>query len=152
MLSEGKKAPSFSLPSTSGDNVSLKDFSGKTVVLYFYPKDSTPGCTQESCDFRDNMGRLQSAGAVVLGVSADSLTSHQKFREKHALPFDLLSDESHSMLEAYGVWKEKTLYGKKFMGIERTTVIIDGNGVVLRIFPKVKVSGHVDQVLAVLNG
>jgi thioredoxin-dependent peroxiredoxin len=152
MLSEGKKAPPFSLPSTSGGKLSLKDYAGKTVVLYFYPKDSTPGCTQESCDFRDNMARLQAAGAVVLGVSADSIASHVKFRDKHSLPFDLLSDESRSMLEAYGVWKEKTLYGKKFMGIERTTMILDGNGVVVRIFPKVKVSGHVDQVLAALNG
>ncbi|MCZ7556324.1 MAG: thioredoxin-dependent thiol peroxidase [Bacteroidia bacterium] len=152
MLAEGKKAPAFSLPSTSGRKVSLKDFTGTTVVLYFYPKDNTPGCTQESCDFRDNMARLQAAGVVVLGVSADSIASHQKFREKYDLPFDLLSDESHSMLEAYGVWKEKSLYGKKFMGIERTTVIIDGNGTVVRIFPKVKVSGHVDQVLAALNG
>jgi len=152
MLTIGKKAPPFSLPSTSGANVALKDFAGRKVVLYFYPKDSTPGCTTEACDFRDNLARLQSAGAVVLGVSADSIASHMRFRDKQSLTFDLLSDESRSMLEAYGVWKEKKLYGKVFMGIERSTVIIDEKGIVTHVFSKVKVKGHVEEVLAALNG
>jgi peroxiredoxin Q/BCP len=151
MLEAGKKAPAFSLPSVSGGKVALKDFTGKKVVLYFYPKDNTPGCTQEACDFRDNMSRVQSAGAVVLGVSADSIISHEKFREKYGLPFELLSDESHEMMEKYGVWKEKMNYGRTYMGIERTTVLIDEQGVVSHIWSKVKVKGHVDQVLAAIG-
>lgn len=150
MIAVGKKAPAFSLPSSSGANVSLKDLKGKTVVLYFYPKDNTPGCTQEACDFRDNFARIQAAGALVFGVSADSIASHRKFQQKLELPFELLSDESHTMLEAYGAWKEKSMYGRTFMGIERSTVIIDANGVVKHMFPKVKVKGHVDEILAVL--
>ncbi len=150
MIAVGKKAPAFSLPSSSGANVSLKDLKGKTVVLYFYPKDNTPGCTQEACDFRDNFARIQAAGALVFGVSADSIASHRKFQQKLELPFELLSDESHTMLEAYGAWKEKSMYGRTFMGIERSTVIIDANGVVMQVFPKVKVKGHVDEILAVL--
>ncbi len=150
MIAVGKKAPAFSLPSSSGANVSLKDLKGKTVVLYFYPKDNTPGCTQEACDFRDNFARIQAAGALVFGVSADSIASHRKFQQKLELPFELLSDESHTMLEAYGAWKEKSMYGRTFMGIERSTVIIDANGVVVQVFPKVKVKGHVDEILAVL--
>lgn len=150
MIAVGKKAPAFTLPSSSGANVSLKDLKGKTVVLYFYPKDNTPGCTQEACDFRDNFARIQAAGALVFGVSADSIASHRKFQQKLELPFELLSDESHTMLEAYGAWKEKSMYGRTFMGIERSTVIIDANGVVMQVFPKVKVKGHVDEILAVL--
>lgn len=150
MLTEGKKAPAFTLASTDGGTISLKDLAGKKVVLYFYPKDSTPGCTQEACDFRDNLARVQSAGAVVYGVSADSIASHLKFKTKQELTFELLSDESRSMLEAYGVWKEKSQYGRTYMGIERTTVIIDESGIVRRIFPKVKVNGHVEEVLAAL--
>ncbi len=150
MIAVGKKAPAFSLPSSSGATVSLKDLKGNTVVLYFYPKDNTPGCTQEACDFRDSFARLQAAGALVFGVSADSIASHRKFQQKHELPFELLSDESHTMLEAYGAWKEKSMYGRTFMGIERCTVIIDEHGVVKKIFPKVKVKGHVDEVLAAL--
>lgn len=150
MIAVGKKAPAFSLPSSSGANVSLKDLKGKTVVLYFYPKDNTPGCTQEACDFRDNFARIQAAGALVFGVSADSIASHRKFQQKLELPFELLSDESHTMLEAYGAWKEKSMYGRTFMGIERSTVVIDANGVVKHMFPKVKVKGHVDEILAVL--
>ncbi|HOJ03171.1 MAG TPA: thioredoxin-dependent thiol peroxidase [Bacteroidota bacterium] len=150
MIAVGKKAPAFSLPSSSGTNVSLKDLKGKTVVLYFYPKDNTPGCTQEACDFRDNFARIQAAGALVFGVSADSIASHRKFQQKLELPFELLSDESHTVLEAYGAWKEKSMYGRTFMGIERSTVIIDANGVVVQVFPKVKVKGHVDEILAVL--
>ena len=150
MIAVGKKAPAFSLPSSSGANVSLKDLKGTTVVLYFYPKDNTPGCTQEACDFRANFARIQAAGALVFGVSADSIASHRKFQQKLELPFELLSDESHTMLEAYGAWKEKSMYGRTFMGIERSTVVIDANGVVKHMFPKVKVKGHVDEILAVL--
>ena len=151
MPAEGKKAPAFTLPSTRGREVSLKDLEGKPVVLYFYPKDDTPGCTQESCDFRDSFARVQSSGAVVLGVSPDSVASHEKFRSKYDLPFDLLSDESHDMLETYDVWKEKNMYGRTFMGVERTTMLIDADGVIRRIWPKVKVKGHVDEVLAALE-
>jgi thioredoxin-dependent peroxiredoxin len=147
MIEPGKKAPAFSLPSTSGKKIALKDFKGRIVVLYFYPKDSTPGCTQEACDFRDNLARLTAAGVVVLGVSADSVSSHEKFRGKYELPFELLSDENREVIEAYGVWKEKNMYGKKMMGIVRTTFVIDADGKVARIFPKVKVAGHVDEVL-----
>lgn len=145
------RAPSFSLPSDSGNKVSLKDYAGKTVVLYFYPKDDTPGCTIESCDFRDSFSRVQAAGAVVLGVSKDSVASHQKFKAKFSLPFPLLSDESGKMLEAYRVWKEKLNYGKAYMGIERTTYLIDvdakGNGTIRKVYPKVKVEGHVGEIL-----
>jgi len=151
VLSTGSKAPSFSLLTDSGETVSLNDFAGKTVVLYFYPKDDTPGCTKESCDFRDSFARVQSAGAVVLGVSKDSVASHQKFKEKFSLPFPLLSDESGKMLESYKVWKEKSNYGKTYMGIDRTTYLIDvdaaGNGKIRKVYPKVKVEGHVDEVL-----
>ncbi|MBR9979351.1 MAG: thioredoxin-dependent thiol peroxidase [Bacteroidetes bacterium] len=150
MIEVGKKAPAFSLPSVGGRKVSLKNFAGRNVVLYFYPKDNTAGCTKEACDFRDNIARIQSADAVVLGVSGDSLASHEKFRDTHDLPFDLLSDENHEMMEKYGVWKEKKNYGRTYMGVERTTVLIDGEGVVRRIWPKVKVTGHVDDVLATL--
>ncbi len=151
MLETGKKAPAFSLPSVSGRKIALKDFTGKKVVLYFYPKDNTPGCTQEACDFRDSMARVQAAGAVLLGVSADSIASHEKFRDKYELPFELLTDESHEMMEKYGVWKEKQNYGRTYMGIERTTVLIDEKGVVSRIWNKVRVKGHVDQVLAAIE-
>lgn len=150
MIEVGKKAPAFSLPSSEGRKISLKDFAGKKVVLYFYPKDNTPGCTQEACDFRDNMARLVSAGAVVLGVSGDSVSSHEKFRDKYELPFPLLSDESHEMMEKYGVWQEKSNYGRTYMGVVRTTVLIDGDGVVRRIWPNVKVKGHVDAVLSAI--
>jgi peroxiredoxin Q/BCP len=151
MLETGKKAPAFTLPAASGGTVSLKDFAGSPVILYFYPKDNTPGCTQEACDFRDNFARVTSAGAVVLGISADSIASHVKFRDKHELPFELLSDESHEMLEKYGAWQPKKLYGKSFLGIVRSTVLIDGKGVVRRVWPKVRVKGHVDEVLEALT-
>jgi peroxiredoxin Q/BCP len=146
MLKEGDKAPSFSLPSEEGE-ITLKDFKGKTVVLYFYPKDLTPGCTVEACDFRDNQTRLKKAGAVVLGVSRDPVSKHARFREKHGLNFPLLSDEDGSVCEAYGVWQQKSLYGKKFMGIVRTTFVLDPKGKIKKIFPQVKVKGHVDAVL-----
>ena len=151
ILSAGSRAPEFSLANETGAMVSLRNFAGKTVVLYFYPKDDTPGCTKESCDFRDSFSRVQTAGAVVLGVSKDSVASHVKFKEKYSLPFSLLSDESGKVLEAYQVWKEKSMYGKTFMGIDRTTYLIDvdsaGNGTIRRAFAKVKVEGHVDEIL-----
>ncbi len=149
-LTVGEKAPEFSLPSTDGSMISLKDFKGKKIVLYFYPKDDTSGCTKEACSFRDNLARVKKKGAALIGVSADSVGSHKKFTEKYDLPFPLISDEEKSMIKAYGVWKEKSMYGRKYMGIERTTFIIDEKGKIAHIFPKVKVDGHTDEVLAVL--
>jgi thioredoxin-dependent peroxiredoxin len=143
----GTKAPEFRLSDEAGKLRSIKDFAGKTLVLYFYPKDDTPGCTQESCDFRDNLNRLSSSGAAVVGVSADSVESHRKFKAKHGLNFPLLSDPEHVALGAYGVWREKILYGRKFMGIVRSTFVIDGKGIVRAAWPKVSVAGHVDAVL-----
>ena len=147
MLKEGSKAPAFSLEDDNGNTVALKDFRGKSVVLYFYPKDSTSGCTQEACDFRDAHARIKKKGAVVLGVSKDSAKSHAKFKAAQELNFPLLVDAEGETCEAYGVWKEKSMYGRKYMGIERTTFVIDGAGKISKIFPKVKVKGHVDEVL-----
>ncbi|MEK6838600.1 MAG: peroxiredoxin, partial [Candidatus Thermoplasmatota archaeon] len=129
---------------------SLKDFRGKKVVLYFYPKDDTPGCTREACSFRDSLARVTSKGAVVLGVSKDDLDSHTRFRKKYELTFPLLSDTDGMALNAYGVWKEKSAYGKTFMGVERTTFIIDEKGRIAKVFLRVKVDGHVDEVLEAL--
>lgn len=150
-LEIGDKAPAFALPDQSGEPVKLKDFIGKQVVLYFYPKDSTPGCTKESCDFRDAITPIKKAGGVVLGVSFDGQKSHQKFIEKFALPFTLLCDEDKVAATAYGVYKEKSMYGKKYWGIERSTFVIDQTGKLKAIFRKVKVDGHVDDVLAALK-
>ena len=147
----GSKAPAFKLSDDAGKTVSLSDFKGKKVILYFYPKDSTPGCTTESCGFRDNLNRFTKSGAAVLGLSADSVASHKKFKEKQGLNFPLISDPDHKALEAYGVWQEKSLYGRRFMGIVRTTFIIDEEGRIAKVFPKVKVNGHVDEVLAALK-
>lgn len=147
MLQEGKNAPHFTLKDDSGQTVSLRDFKGQQVVLYFYPKDDTPGCTKEACGFRDAEKYISKKNAVVLGVSADSIESHGRFKKKFGLPFRLLSDPDKKMLETYGVWVEKKLYGRKYMGIERTTVIIDSEGKIKKIFPKVKVDGHIDDVL-----
>ncbi|MBL8955958.1 MAG: thioredoxin-dependent thiol peroxidase [Myxococcaceae bacterium] len=147
MISEGAKAPAFSLKDQTGKTVKLADFAGKQVVLYFYPKDNTPGCTTEACDFRDQHSKLQKAGAVVLGVSPDSEKSHVKFIEKFELPFPLLVDDDHAVAEKYGAWGEKSLYGRKFMGIIRSTFLIGPDGKVKKVWPKVKVNGHVDQVL-----
>jgi len=147
MLKSGSKAPQFTLESDAGETVSLKDFAGKKVVLYFYPRDSTPGCTREACSFTENISALKKAGAVVLGVSADSVASHQKFKSKYKLAFPLLSDPKKEVIEKYGVWQEKSLYGKKMMGIVRTTFIIDEKGNIVHIFPKVKVDGHTEEVL-----
>lgn len=151
MIKEGSKAPQFTLPDSYGNKISLKDFIGKKVVLYFYPKDMTSGCTQEACDFRDAHPDFKKLKAVVLGLSADSTISHKKFSDKYDLPFTLLSDEDKKVLEKYDVWKEKSMYGKKYMGIERTTVIINENGKIQKIFPKVKVNGHVEEVLKELK-
>ena len=150
-LKIGQKAPAFALPNQDGKIMKLSDFKGKKVVLYFYPKDDTPGCTKESCAFRDGLDEIHASGAVVLGISGDSVDSHKKFVKKFNLNFPLLSDEKKTVLQAYGVWKEKSLYGRKFMGIERTTFIIDEQGKLDDIFQKVKVDGHLEEVLAELD-
>jgi peroxiredoxin Q/BCP len=149
-LKVGDKAPEFSLPVGDGSTLSLKDLRGKKIVLYFYPKDNTSGCTTEACSFRDNLKAIQKKGAVVIGVSPDSVDSHRKFADKYELSFPLVSDEKKEILKKYGVWKEKSMYGKKYMGVERTTFIIDGKGTVSHVFPKVKVDGHTEEVLAAL--
>jgi len=144
----GKPAPDFTLPSTTGENISLRQYKGKkTVVLYFYSKDETPGCTREACDFRDQSAEFEKHNVVVLGVSNDSLESHQHFREKHKLSFPLLSDEDATVSKMFGVYKLKNLYGKKYMGIERTTFVIDRTGRIAQIYSKVKVDGHIKDVL-----
>ncbi|MEK6911608.1 MAG: thioredoxin-dependent thiol peroxidase [Candidatus Thermoplasmatota archaeon] len=150
MVNEGDPAPDFRLPADDGRTYSLKDFRGKKVVLYFYPKDDTSGCTREACSFRDSLARVTSKGAVVLGVSKDDLDSHTRFRKKYELTFPLLSDTDGKVLNAYGVWKEKSAYGKTFMGVERTTFIIDEKGRIAKVFLRVKVDGHVDEVLEAL--
>jgi peroxiredoxin Q/BCP len=147
-LKIGDKAPDFTLPAVDGSSVSLKDLKGKKVVLYFYPKDNTSGCTKEACAFRDEIGKFEKDGTVIIGVSSDSIESHRKFADKYELPFTLLSDEKKSMIKAYGVWKQKSLYGKKYMGIERSTFVIDEKGKIAQIFRKVQVDGHVAEVLA----
>lgn len=146
-LKEGKKAPAFTLPDQDGNKVSLKDFLGKKVILFFYPKDMTPGCTQEACEFQENLTTLKRRKAIVIGISKDSVARHKKFQEKYGFKFPLLSDENSAICEKYGVWQEKNLYGKKFMGIVRTTLIIDPEGKIQKIYPKVKVKGHVATVL-----
>ena len=151
MLEEGKKAPQFTLKDQSGKSVSLKDFLGKQVVLYFYPKDDTPGCTKEACNFRDDFKQIINENAVILGVSADSEVRHKKFAEKYKLPFALLSDENKKVLDKYGVWQEKSMYGRKYMGIVRSTFIIDEKGKLKKIFPKVKVTNHNNEVLEALR-
>ena len=150
MLSPGDPAPPFSLQSDSGQTVSLESLRGKKAVLYFYPKDDTPGCTVEACEFRDNWRAVQATGARVFGISPDGVESHQKFRRKYQLPFPLLADPDHRVAEAYGAWGEKVLYGKKRMGILRSTYIVDEQGRIARVFPKVKPEGHAAEVLAAL--
>ena len=147
MLKVGDTAPDFTALDDSGRRVRLKDFRGRQVVLYFYPKDDTPGCTQEACDFRDRQAAFAARGAVVLGVSVDPVASHAKFKAKYRLPFPLLSDEDHRIVDAYGVWKEKSMYGRKFMGTERTTFLIDEKGKIAAIHQKVKVNGHAEALL-----
>lgn len=151
MIEEGQKAPNFILPDENGNEVSLNSFQGKKVVLYFYPKDNTPGCTKEACSFRDSFPEFENVNAVILGVSGDYAASHKKFKEKYELPFTLLSDENKEVLEKYGVWKEKNKFGKKYRGVERTTVIIDEDGNIQKIFPKVKVNRHTEEVLKEIN-
>lgn len=150
LLPIGSTAPDFSLKADDDKTVSLSSLRGKTVVLYFYPKDATPGCTQQACDFRDNLARVKAKGALVFGVSADSVDSHRRFKEKQSINFPLLSDPDKKVLNAYKVWQEKSLYGRKFMGIVRTTYVINGQGKIAHTFPKVKVNGHADAVLSVL--
>jgi peroxiredoxin Q/BCP len=146
----GAKAPDFKMDTDSG-KVSLKDLKGKAVVLYFYPKDDTSGCTKEACDFRDNLPNFAKSKALVIGVSKDSVESHKKFKTKHKLTFTLASDDDGKVCEAYGVWKEKSMYGRKYMGIERSTFVIDGAGVLRAEWRKVKVPGHADEVLAAIK-
>ena len=150
-LQVGDPAPEFEAASDDGSTVRLRDLRGKKIVLYFYPKDDTPGCTKEACAFRDGISQLKAKGAVVLGVSIDSVASHQRFKEKYRLNFPLLSDPDRKIVEAYGVWKKKSLYGRTFLGIERTTFLIDDGGRIAKIFPRVKVDQHADEVLAALG-
>ena len=147
----GTKAPDFSLPDQAENIVRLKSLKGKPVVLYFYPKDDTPGCTKESCDFRDAYTKIAKTGAVILGISLDSTESHRKFIKKYSLPFSLLSDEEAAVSKAYDVYKLKNMYGKKYWGIERSTFIIDQAGLIKAIFRKVKVDGHAEEILTVLK-
>ncbi len=142
----GKAAPAFTLDTDTGETVSLKDYKGQVVVLYFYPKDDTSGCTTEACEFRDSMPRFEGLNAVILGISPDSVKSHAKFKAKYELPFTLLADTEKVVAEAYGVWKEKSMYGRKYMGVERTTFLIDGKGILRQVFEKVKPAGHADAV------
>ena len=151
MLEVGKKAPDFSLLNQDGKKISLKDYVGQKVVLYFYPKDDTSGCTKEACSFSDDLPKFSKVDAVILGVSPDSVKSHKKFSEKYKLKFDLLADDEKDLVEKYGVWKEKSMYGRKYMGVERTTFIIDEKGKIKKIFNKVKVDGHNKEVLEALK-
>lgn len=146
VIKEGDKLPRFSLPADDGSVVTSDSLKGRKTVLYFYPKDDTTGCTKEACDFRDAFPRFGSTNARIIGVSPDSIESHRKFKKKYELPFELLADEKHELANAFGLWKEKSMYGRKFMGIERTTVIVDADGRIKRIFPKVSVPGHVAEV------
>jgi thioredoxin-dependent peroxiredoxin len=151
-LEVGDKAPDFTLPADGGGKVSLKELNGKTVVLYFYPKDDTPGCTAEACAFRDQLPDFSKVKAAIVGISRDSVKSHDKFKKKFELPFPLASDEDGKVCEAYSTWVEKSMYGKKYMGIERATFLIDGKGVIRNIWRKVKVPGHADDVLKAAAG
>ena len=146
-LEPGDKAPAFTLADDEGNKVKLSELKGSPVVLYFYPRDDTPGCTKEACAFRDRYDEIMDSGAKIFGVSADSAESHAKFRAKYELPFPLLVDEKHSMLEKYGAWREKNMYGKKSMGIQRSTYLIDAAGKVAKVWKRVKVDGHDQQVL-----
>lgn len=149
---EGAKAPAFELPDESGKKVALKDLIGKkNLILYFYPKDMTPGCTTEACSFRDNIEGIRRVGAQVVGISGDSSTSHQKFIDKHALNFPLLADVGNEVGKRYGVYKMKSMYGREYMGYERTTIVIDKSGIIRKVFPKVKVNGHTAEVIAALK-
>ena len=146
-LEEGDVAPDFTLPTDGGDSISLSALKGKPVVLYFYPKDDTPGCTKEACGFRDAQADFSGVGATVIGVSKDSVAKHDKFKAKYELNFPLAADEDGTVCEAYGTWVEKSMYGRKYMGIQRATFLIDGDGKVVKVWPKVKVAGHAEAVL-----
>ena len=148
VLNSGDKAPDFNLPKDGGGSLSLGDLAGQKIVLYFYPKDDTSGCTQEAIEFNQLKSEFGAAGATIIGVSPDPVKSHLKFKTKHGLDLTLISDESKSMLEAYGVWAEKSMYGRKYMGVERTTFLIDEQGIITKIWNKVKVPGHAAEVLA----
>lgn len=150
-LTEGDKAPDFSVPASTGKTISLKALRGSQIVLYFYPKDNTPGCTTEACSFRDLNDDIQTAGAIVLGVSTDSLKSHTNFANKHNLPFPLLADTEKDVATKYEAWGEKKLYGRTYMGITRKTYLIDAQGLIKRIWPKVKVAGHAEEVLSAIH-
>ena len=147
----GDKAPSFKLKNQDDELISLTDFKGKKIVLYFYPKDDTPGCTKESCNFRDEFPKFGKLNVEIIGVSVDSVESHKKFTVKYKLPFDLLADDKKEIVEKYGVWKEKNMYGRKYMGIERTTFIVDEDGKIANIFAKVKVDDHNKEVMEALK-
>jgi len=147
IIQPGHPVPDFTLPSSDGKDVSLSDFRGKKVVLFFYPKDMTPTCTQESCDFRDHYASFKQWNVEVIGISPDGVKSHQKFRKKNALPFLLLADEEHKVAELFGVWKLKKLYGREYMGVERSTFLIDEQGILIKEWRKVKVKNHVREVL-----
>ena len=151
LLQVGDPAPAFTLQATDGRTVSLSEFRGKTIVLYFYPKDDTPGCTKEACGFRDDRTRFAKSGAVILGVSGDSVASHERFTKKYGLTFPLLSDPEVSVAKAYGVHKKKSMYGRSYWGIERTTFLIDARGRIAALFPKVSVNGHVEAVLEAIR-
>jgi len=151
MLKVGEAVPDIAMEASNGKAIRFADFWGKKVILYFYPKDMTSGCTTEAGDFRDNQANFEQADTVVIGVSKDSMSSHHKFIAKHRLPFLVVSDPDLELINAFGVWKEKNMYGKKTFGVERTTFIIDSNGIVQKIYPKVKVKGHVEQILADLK-
>ncbi len=150
MLKEGDKIPDLTLSDQDGESVALKDFAGKTVVLYFYPKDSTPGCTTEACGFRDGYASIQAKGAVVVGVSADSVKSHRNFADKQRLPFTLLSDPERVAIKAFGAWGEKKMYGKVYEGILRSTFVIGPDGIVKKVFPKVSPATHAQEIIAYL--
>ncbi len=151
MLTPGTKAPAFALPSDAAARVTLADFKGKKVVLYFYPKDDTGGCTVEACEFRDSWAAVKRAGAVVLGVSPDGIASHVRFRRKFNLPFRLLADQDHAVAERYGVWGEKSMFGRKYFGVRRTTFVIDEKGQIAKVFGNVRPKGHAAQVLEALR-
>ena len=150
MLKEGIKAPDFSLKNQEGKTHKLSDYKGKKVILYFYPKDNTPGCIKEACNFRDDDSQIRKKNGIVLGISGDSVESHKKFQEKHTLPFTLLSDPEKQVIKKYGAWKEKKMYGNTFMGIQRSTFVIDENGKIIKVFDKVEVDNHSKEIIELI--